>query len=113
MTERNYTSFAQDCPDRLLVLFRGNSGKIIDSCGQIMPELVSECDDHDGWKAPGDGLYIVDVSIEDSKTWTDYGWEYDTNWEPTEFTPVTDEMWKRFLADEHLWPVEYYSMEED
>ncbi len=114
MTEVNYRAFARDCPDRIIVLIRGKQGKVIDVCGQTLPELVSETNSKDcEWIAPADGLYVFDVSIEHSKTWTDYGYEYDSDWEPHSMELISDEMWNHFVLDEHIWPDSYYASEVD
>lgn len=108
---RDYSNFSDTCPDRLLVLFRGNSGKVISICGHVLPELMTtyEPDTHK-WSAPGDGLYVVDVCIENQRWTTEDGDEYDVVWTPTGFTPITDEMWSDYLDDLLPWPDDYYAL---
>lgn len=108
---RDYATFADTCPDQLLVLFRGNSGKLISVCGHVLPELMDDYDPQTHkWTPPGDGLYVVDVTIENQKWDTDAGYEYDVAWTPTVFTPVTDEMWSDYLDDLQPWPSSHYAL---
>lgn len=114
MAERDYDSFAEDCPDLIMVIIRGKSAKLIDVCGHVLPELVSDVGVGEfEWKDEVDGIFVLDVEIENEQWMTDCGYEYDVNWWPNKSTPITDEMWERFVAEEHVWPDEYYALKEE
>lgn len=108
---KDYKTFTKDCPERMLLLFRGTTAKVIDVCGAQLPELLFETDQEyaSGWVESRNGLFVVDVEIENSKTWTEYGDEYDSVWSPAAFTPISDEMWAHYQEDEAIWPEEYYA----
>ena len=114
MTDRNYEVFADDCPDCIMFVARGKSVEILAWCGNAIADfdLFSDAKESE-WDVPVDGLYVADVDVATWQTWTDYGYEYDAAWSPHNIRPIDDTMWDLFVADEPIWPDEYYASIDD